>query len=151
MKNFFQSRICLSEAHCDACRLQTVEGRQWRESIAKHFSVPGIDFECPRGKPWLKEKPDKPLLSKILKAGSQMIARTMGGEKVTDEQLAQRKEICRACELILIDETGEWCGKLLEMRFGKETKKRKGCGCLLDSKWQRINFDCPRGLWPAII
>ena len=66
MKNFFDNFACLSEAHCDTCRLQTDEGRAWRESIAKHFSVPSVDFECPHGKPWLKEKPVAPTKSRGL-------------------------------------------------------------------------------------
>ena len=74
MKDFSNNFACFSEAHCDTCRLQTAEGRQWRESIAKHFSVPfdnaqgkpEIDFECPHGKPWLKEKPVAPTKSRGL-------------------------------------------------------------------------------------
>jgi hypothetical protein len=148
MPSFFSTVHCLSETHCDTCRLQTAEGQAWRESIAKHFSVPEIDWPCPKGKPWLKEKPDKPLLSKALKAGSQAIGRVAGKEKISQEELWQRENICRECELLRTDETGEWCGELIRIRFGKDSKKKKGCGCLLNTKRRYRNFDCPRGLWP---
>ena len=158
MRNFFEQFECLSQAHCDFCRLLTDEGRQWRESIAKHFSVPfdnaqgkpEIDFECPHGKPWLKEKPDGPLLSKILKAGSKAIGRTFGGDHISDADLAARVEICRACDMIRIDDIGEWCGELIRLRLGKESKKNKGCGCLLNEKRLYIKFKCPRDKWPQI-
>jgi len=66
MINFYESFHCTSQAHCGTCRLDTAEGRAWRESIAKHFSVPSIDFECPQGKPWMKEKPVAPAKSRGL-------------------------------------------------------------------------------------
>jgi len=58
MKTFYNTLHCLSQTHCGACRWQSDEGRQWRESIAKNFKVEQIDFECPQGKPWTKTKPE---------------------------------------------------------------------------------------------
>jgi len=55
MRNFFTSFHCTSQAHCGTCRWQSEEGRKWRDSIARHYDVPEIDFECPHGKPWTKE------------------------------------------------------------------------------------------------
>lgn len=155
MPDFFNTLHCQSQAHCGTCRLDTDEGRAWRESIAKHFSVPEIDFECPMGKSWTKEKIEqsiKPgLIGKALRAGSQIIGRVAGKEKVSPEILAEREKICRKCELMITDEIGDWCGELLRIRFGNDTKKRKGCGCLLDEKRLYKNFDCPRRLWPIIV
>ncbi len=72
MRKFYQTFHCFGQVHCGTCRLQTPEGRQWRESIAKHFSVQSVqnvqnvDFECPKDKPWTKEKPVAPAHSRGL-------------------------------------------------------------------------------------
>ena len=55
MKKFYDTLACYGLAHCPTCRWQSDEGHKWRESIAEHFSVPEIDFDCPEGKPWEKE------------------------------------------------------------------------------------------------
>ena len=83
-----------------------------------------------------------------MKSGSEAIGRIAGGKKASPETIIKREEICHQCELLRKDEIGEWCGELLRLRFGKETKKRKGCGCLLDEKRLYENFSCPKNLWP---
>ncbi len=155
METFSDSFHCQRQTHCPTCRWDSEEGRKWRESIAKYYSVPSIDFECPEGKPWEKElkQPVAPAKKgpkqRALRAVSEGIGRVAGGPKLTDEQIQERITICRSgCELLIQDEGGDWCGELLRLRFGAESKRRKGCGCLLDVKRLYRDFDCPRGLWP---
>lgn len=87
------------------------------------------------------------LKGKALKAGSQAVGRLAGKKRVSDEERQQREEVCVRCDVMLVDDAGQWCGELLRLRFGKDTKKRKGCGCLLNTKRLYKNFDCPKGLW----
>jgi len=46
MKDFFKSWACKSRVHCKACR----NDRAFRESLARTFRVPSIDFDCPFNK-----------------------------------------------------------------------------------------------------
>jgi hypothetical protein len=59
--NFFRTQHCLSRFHCETCRSK-IDGRIWRESIAKTFKVSVVDFACPYGNEWgiiKKETPRK--------------------------------------------------------------------------------------------
>ena len=92
----------------------------------------------------------KTFKEKLVVAGSKVIGRTFGGERLTDEELSVRVEACRTCEMRRTDRIGDWCGELIALRFGKESRRRRGCGCLLDEKRLYVNFDCPRELWPDL-
>jgi len=52
MKTFFESVHCASKVHCHTCR-DRVGGVKWREFMAKHFQMDGVDWECPYGESWL--------------------------------------------------------------------------------------------------
>lgn len=82
-----------------------------------------------------------------LRAVSEVIGRLGGGPKITDEEVKKRAVICQNCELLIQENGGDWCGELIRLRFGEESKRRKGCGCLLDVKRLYENFHCPRALW----
>ena len=45
---------CRARVHCATCRDRSEAGRRWRESIARHFALPGdaVNFDCPFGVPW---------------------------------------------------------------------------------------------------
>ena len=148
MNTFFKTLHCQSRAHCPTCRWQSEEGYKWRASIAEHYGVPSIDFECPEGKPWESElkQPVTPK-GKMLRAAGGAIGKVFGGKKVSDEVLAERTALCLVCDLLIIEDNQEWCGELIRIRFGATSKKTKGCGCLLDKKRLYANFACPRGLW----
>ncbi len=53
MQLFVQTNHCASRRHCGTCR-NLEEGRQWREGLKKHFTLPKdeVDFTCPYGIPW---------------------------------------------------------------------------------------------------
>jgi len=94
-------------------------------------------------------KKDKSFSQKIIHRTSQALGRVAGGGIVSAVVLQRRQEVCFKCELLTKDEMGFWCGKPItqELRLGGE---KKGCGCLLESKWKYKNFECPRKLWPVI-
>ena len=50
MKDFVKTAHCQTRVHCRTCR-DLEGGRRWRESLRKHFRLPGgkVDFECPFG------------------------------------------------------------------------------------------------------
>jgi len=53
---FFSSVHCHSQIHCVKCR-STITGKTWRKEISESFDdVTSVDFECPKGKPWIKPK-----------------------------------------------------------------------------------------------
>ena len=87
--------------------------------------------------------------SKILRAGSAAIGRAFGKVRVSEELLAYRQAACKSCELYRVDKTGSWCGKPITqgIRITKESKLKKGCGCMLLEKWKYENYHCPRRKW----
>lgn len=128
------------------CRLCKVKGGEYIRDI----------FERRDGKkPNVAERPKKStapikgIKNRALKAGSQALGRVAGGRKVSPEILAEREKICRECKLMITDEIGEWCGELIAIRFGRESKRKKGCGCLLNEKRLYRKFKCPRDKWPV--
>lgn len=61
MRAFAETIHCKSSAHCRQCR-QLEQGRPWRGSLAKAFTLPpgAPDFACPYGKPWGHVPPPDP-------------------------------------------------------------------------------------------
>lgn len=53
--NFFKSEVCTSRLHCGTCRARHA-GRVWRGALRKAFRLPGVDFDCPEGKPWIEDR-----------------------------------------------------------------------------------------------
>jgi hypothetical protein len=53
--NFFESEACTSRLHCDTCRARHA-GRKWRTALRKAFRLPGEDFDCLEGKPWIDDR-----------------------------------------------------------------------------------------------
>jgi hypothetical protein len=53
LRVFTEDSTCLSRVHCGVCRAGK-SGRQFRESLAKAFTLPADapDFDCPHGYPW---------------------------------------------------------------------------------------------------
>jgi len=50
---FTTSDHCRDGVHCATCRDRD-DGRRWRESLARVFTLPGdaVDFDCPHGRLW---------------------------------------------------------------------------------------------------
>jgi hypothetical protein len=52
---FFANDICTSRRHCQTCRARHA-GRPWRNALRRIFRLPGNDFDCPEGKPWIEDR-----------------------------------------------------------------------------------------------
>ena len=79
---FTKSPHCRHEAHCGTCR-NLEGGRAWREQIAKRFSVPEVDWSCPRGHEWGYKPP----------------ARESKATKPDSESVVARRAACEACDV----------------------------------------------------
>lgn len=48
------SMHCQSHVHCKTCR-DKINGREWRESVSRHFGIIDADWLCPAGISWDNE------------------------------------------------------------------------------------------------
>jgi len=70
MMEFTKTPHCQTEMHCGTCR-NLEGGRAWRQGIAAHFSVPEVDWPCPKGHKWGWTGPSRGLgdtVAKVIKA-----------------------------------------------------------------------------------
>lgn len=120
---FTESPACKRRRHCHACR----NDRGWRESLAKGFSIPSADFECPHGVPWGFENKG------ILHGVAGVFKAVTGIDRATPEEIDSRKSICEACEHIsLLAGVMDRCAL---------------CGCPVRLKVLVSGEKCPAGKW----
>ncbi len=98
--DFFADTACTSRAHCRACR-DREGGRPWRESLARHFTVPAVDFDCPHGGEWGQLPPARGLGDTV--------------KRVIDTVTGGKLKPCGGCQ-----RRREWLNRVVRYRKRKE-------------------------------
>lgn len=59
---FFQLSGCRNGFMCLNCRTQSERGREWRlAKVEKYDDIIEVDFDCPRGRPWIYPTEKEPI------------------------------------------------------------------------------------------
>jgi glycosyltransferase involved in cell wall biosynthesis/predicted O-methyltransferase YrrM len=133
MVDFFSTDICKSKHNCKQCRTQP----QFRRYIAKRFSVPSEQYDCPNG---IKEEHFKdgkfpPLVEQaknLINSAVTIAKDSITGKPTTvsEEEHNRRLDICKQCDI--------YDSKLIRCRK---------CGCHINIKSKLASMVCPIGKW----
>jgi len=111
---------CANGRMCRTCR-NLEGGREWRQQIVERFSVPEVDWVCPRGHDWGYEPP----------------ARETAKQEPDPPYVAERRATCDVCDV-----PPDGCGV-------KHRRDVLGKRCWFGIYIKQPGADCPRGKWPA--
>lgn len=99
--SFFETAHCTTRLHCFTCR----NHREFRETMAQKYLVPGVDFDCPHG--ITKENLVKPSFFESELCKSRQHCKTCRMDKSFREAVAQRFDVPDAefrCPLGIIED-----------------------------------------------
>lgn len=131
---------------CSQLDITQIEHDVLKNVVERILATKQVD--CEKINQWLQNIKDKKRIGKTITNAAKSVLKTsvFRKDRLSDEQVKERLNICRNCEVCTKTKNGDpWiCGKMTDAFHNG----RKPCGCFLKNKARDSKQKCPLNKWP---